>query len=377
MRYPVSRRTAIRSVSGLVGIQAVLSGCTGGQRSGSGDQTTETTTQAPKEDTSGSGSPAEWRERMSSQAAEENGEVVYFGVGHGYDDVAKRLKENTFGDTYKPLTLNVKQGSSTELIQKYTRQQNQGQQTADVTDITQVTELLGQDVKFGDLTSIPGFADAPDGVKKAPFIGARHINPYGVAYNTDVVSDPPKSWDDLLDGRFSGKIIIDYTPATVPLAALRKQKGWAYIESLSDQDPQFTKSTISAVEAVANGDAGIFPLATFSTTLRNREKDLPIDVVKVPEMAYTVVSPVMMAADPPHHASAKLFIDWYMRPDNRNAQAAEIGEASLDRERIVAPDDVKELYGGKVWGVDALAEIPESAAELGDKFAKSVGAPTL
>lgn len=366
------------------GVAASLAGCSGGDGGGGDDgggeqqsvqqggATTTETTKTPEEL-----SMEEWRKMASEKAAEEGGTVVYYGVGHGYDEVKQLLNKFTYDGIYEPLELEIVQGSGSELIQKYTRQQQQNNQKADVLDITQVTELLDQGVKFGDLTNVPGFQQAPDSAIAPPHIGGRHVNPYGIAYNTNRISEPPQSWEDLLDDRFKGEIIIDGTPSTLPTARLSREKGWGYVEKLAKQNPQFNNSTIASVQAVANGNAGVFPLATFSTTLRNRLKGLPIDLAKATEVSYPTVSPLMMAHKPAHTWSAKLFIDWYVRPDNREAQAADTGDASLDRKVIKAPDDMKDSYKGELTGVDIISEIPESASEVGEKWREHIGAPSI
>jgi iron(III) transport system substrate-binding protein len=73
---------------------------------------------------------------------------------------------------------------------------------------------------------------------------------------------PPKSYDDLLDSKLKGQIVMPhpatsgtaYTLLTTVLQAYGEEKGWAYLEKLAANVAQFTRSGRAPHKMVATGE---------------------------------------------------------------------------------------------------------------------------
>lgn len=80
-----------------------------------------------------------------------------------------------------------------------------------------------------------------------------------MAWNTDIVSDPPKNIEDILDDRFQGLVGV---PANDNLSLA---SFWAFLtdlkptywEELADQDPKFYSSAVPTQEALVSGEIGV------------------------------------------------------------------------------------------------------------------------
>lgn len=60
-----------------------------------------------------------------------------------------------------------------------------------------------------DYAKVPNAAAIPEMFKKPTWLGYQYLS-IGIIYNTKAVGDrPPKSWEDLLDPRYKGKIFVD------------------------------------------------------------------------------------------------------------------------------------------------------------------------
>lgn len=74
--------------------------------------------------------------------------------------------------------------------------------------------------------------------------------------------DPPKMYDDLLDPKWKGQIVMPhpatsgtaYTLLTTILQAYGEEKGWAYLEKLAANVAQFTRSGRAPHQMVAQGE---------------------------------------------------------------------------------------------------------------------------
>lgn len=110
----------------------------------------------------------------------------------------------------------------------------------------------------------------------------------GFAYNTDEVGDtPPASWEDLLDPRFAGRIIMG-DPRTVPsymalFRILREELGDDFLTRLAAQQPVVVPSVVPATQQLAAGEVAIVMPNVMTVVRVLSEQGAPIDFV-TPEL---------------------------------------------------------------------------------------------
>lgn len=195
----------------------------------------------------------------------------------------------------------------------------------------------------------------------------------------------PTSWDDLLDSKYQGQIIMAH-PATsgtayTVFATLVQLKGdeavWSYLTELNKNITQYTKSGSAAPNAVALGEASI--ALTFSHDgLQPTAEGYPI-VLSFPQdgTGYEVGAVALIKGGPAaEYENAKKFIDWicsfegqslyaenssFRVPTNRKAKIAE-GLVTLDKVNVIDYD--------AVWAA-------QNKKTLTDKFEELIiGAPS-
>ncbi|MBU2511364.1 extracellular solute-binding protein [bacterium] len=81
-----------------------------------------------------------------------------------------------------------------------------------------------------NLDNVPNYKDLAPGLKNVEYIredGKLYAmpfanGPYGLAYNTNLVKEPPTSWNALLDPKYAGKytLVEDYSEVNIYIAAL-------------------------------------------------------------------------------------------------------------------------------------------------------------
>lgn len=138
---------------------------------------------------------------------------------------------------------------------------------------------------------------------------------YAVGYNTEQVpeDEAPRSWDDLLDPRWQGKIGLASVDAEDGTWArdlyLRKEKGLQYWKQLAAQKPHITGSAGAATEANASGEVAV-AMVLPSTQLLAADEEAPLDV-SLPEEglpSYALWLGLSGTATNPN--AAKVFLNW-------------------------------------------------------------------
>jgi ABC-type Fe3+ transport system substrate-binding protein len=151
------------------------------------------------------------------------------------------------------------------------------------------------------------------------------VNMVTYAYNTQKLApaDVPKSALDFLKPIFTGKLIStdpsDDDAALVTFNGIVEKYGWDYMDKYMGQSPRFVRTGHAAVSnAIAAGEM----LATFdstSTTPRLIAAGKPIQLV----LSEHDATPLFLVAgavfkDAPHPNAAKLFLDWYLAPEQQS-----------------------------------------------------------
>ncbi|MFT4413973.1 ABC transporter substrate-binding protein [Fredinandcohnia humi] len=145
----------------------------------------------------------------------------------------------------------------------------------------------------------------------------------GFAYNTELVSEEeaPKTWDDLLDPKWKGKIQLPNPAAsgTATLLVLSQimergeEEGWKYFEKLVENANSMPDSGSAPTKAVAKGEAHIGIGFDFMA-YEQQAKGETVDFV-VPEKTPVIANPVSLVEGAPNEKGGKAFIDYLLSKD--------------------------------------------------------------
>lgn len=154
-----------------------------------------------------------------------------------------------------------------------------------------------------------------------------------IIYNTQSVAaaDAPKSWDDLLNPRWQGKMAIDGRGSWMPmyLAAPEmggREKGLEFARKLATQKPLFQANNAAVEPMVISGQV---PIGTDVLTnfLNASKKNPPIEIAPVSPV-YEATTFSYVPAGAPHMAAAQLFVSWLASADGQ-AVLSGAGSGSL------------------------------------------------
>jgi iron(III) transport system substrate-binding protein len=138
-----------------------------------------------------------------------------------------------------------------------------------------------------------------------------------IGYNTNLVKPGEiKSYDDLLDPKWRGKILLETRGSSLAILASKwgEEKTLAYIKRLLENRPIITKGGMGTAEGLAAGQAAIALGAYAARLTLFKEAGAPVDWARVgPIPAQQVVIAPLKGG--PHPNAAKLLAAFWTTPE--------------------------------------------------------------
>ena len=261
------------------------------------------------------------REKELHEAAKKEGEVTWYTAQLGAE--ASEAAAAAFTERFPGVKVNVNRSTAQVAFQRLAQDARAGIAVADVlssTDYSHATILKGE----GRLMSYrPVNADRLIEAFRKPdpddTFQINHVGVVLIAYNKDKLSEAeaPKSWKDLLDPKWKGKIAVGHPAYSGYVGTwtvmLRKMYGWDYFEKLEKNEPQIGRSIQDTVTMLNAGErvVGASPSAT---SLISKSRGNPIALIYPSDGTLTVPSPSMILKNTPHPNAAKLFMEFLTSP---------------------------------------------------------------
>ncbi len=286
-------------------------------------------------------------------AARQEGQVVWYETS--VPDVGAKLKE-AFEKRFAGIKLNhVSVTNAEQMTPRLLQEMRAKTNSADAVQISaeQITTLE----KRGALASVDwtSLGLSKEQAEK-PYAVATSVSTFVLMMNTGQVTenDRPKTWEDLLDQRWKGKIAAWGNPFPfVQLASVwGDDKVRDYLKRFAAQEPTLFPAPTSAAQAVASGDLpvgiGLYHLAVHSVNA-----GAPI-ALKTLDVAPVSINYSAVLKEAKHPNAGRLLIWWLSTPEGATAY-----EAATNRGNIYVPQTraAELLKGVKVaaWPFDESA----------------------
>jgi iron(III) transport system substrate-binding protein len=238
------------------------------------------------------------------------------------------MKESMIGDLktafvkkHPDVKVDFQSAGAGKLMAKIAAERESGKIMADVLWTSEVPDFyqlkaqgillpyIPQDIK-AILNPLPDY----DGSFTAVRLGT-----LGIAYNTRLIKEAPKTWADLQKPAFKGAYGIANPAlsgtAYMSVAVLSRAFGWPYFEALRANGAKMGKGSGQVVDDTASGDL-VASLAVDYITLDKVDKGATLALVFPPEML-VIPSPIAIFRNSPNVEAAKKFVDFVLSKDGQ------------------------------------------------------------
>ncbi len=224
-------------------------------------------------------------------------------------------------------------GSSTQVSERALTEWRAGKPAFDIAEGNRGVQLIMKDEGLFQKFIPPASQKFPDRFKeKDSLITPWRVLPISMLYNTEMVksADVPKTFDDLLNPKWTGKISIPdptrHTTTAQFLWNLRKFKGdkWLdYVKALAKQKPVLVESLAPVTTTIIKGEA----LVGITYIKYIKQYKGPVDYIPM-DQYLTDPNYLSLSAKASHPNAAKLYIDFACSPEGQK-EIAEDGEFVL------------------------------------------------
>jgi iron(III) transport system substrate-binding protein len=156
---------------------------------------------------------------------------------------------------------------------------------------------------------------------------------HGIAYNTRMIpaNRVPKSYTDLLDPRWKGKMVVNLTNFMWTHGMLKlygQDKGTQFLKTLAKQNPRAERASSLTAQLVAAGEFEIgIPLNTNIVT-EMRVKGAPIDWARITDPLFADLQAIGILSKGRNTSAARLFMDFVLSKEGQQI-LAETGRTVL------------------------------------------------
>jgi ABC-type Fe3+ transport system substrate-binding protein len=260
------------------------------------------------------------REQTLIEGAKQEGKVVIYSAM--IEDQALRPITQAFHKKYPFIEPEFWRADSRDLINKVLAEARAHAVAADIVEGGGVSQAL---IKAGVLQSFSTPALAPFAKERFDskgFWAATRVSYFGLAYNTKLLKaeEAPKTYEDLLDPKFKGKLCWASTTETGGALmfitfirrAFGEEKGESYLKALSKQKvDNLTGSPREVVNKVMQGECTIALDIFLHHPIISSQKGAPTDARALePVLSNASVVTLTKATSHPH--AAMLLIDYLL-----------------------------------------------------------------
>ena len=198
------------------------------------------------------------------------------------------------------------------------------------------------------------------------------VSPFGV--NTDLVkmADAPKSFADLLDPKWAGKMVKAHPAYSGTIMnstfQVARDLGWEYLEKLAKQRVLQVQSATDCPKKIALGERAIMVDGAGYLVIRDKEAGKPVDVIYPAEGTPVATSPSAVFKAAPNPNAARLFFNWMHGREGQQILIDWARQYSAHKQAVEKPG-VRKLSDIKLMKEDPEG-VEKGAEEIKKRYAQ-------
>lgn len=269
------------------------------------------------------------------EAARKEGKVSYYAAIEL--NVAERLGK-MFEAKYPGIAVRVERSGAERIFQRIAQEQGSGIHAVDIANSTDVAHYL-EWKKNGWLAPylpedvarhFPADQGDPDGMYATSCAWLETIG-----YNTNLVKaeDAPKSYADLLDPKWQGKIVKGhpgYSGAILTTTfVLSREFGWSYLEKLAQQKVMQVQSAGDPPKKIMLGERAVMADGNDYNLVLFKDQGKPVEVVYPIEGSPLIIVPSGVFQNAPNPNAARLFQNFFFSAEAQQMLVDEFAHRSF------------------------------------------------
>src|SRR6267378_6101830 len=311
------------------------------------------------------------------EAAKKEGKVVW------YTSLALTSAEKVaklFEAAYPGIKVEVHRTGSERILQRVMQELQANLKIADVVHTSDAGHyVLLKEKKLLAKYTPAGVEAFPAGFKDRDgyYYGLRAtVN--AITYNTKAMSaaEAPKTWKDLLDPKWKGKLVTAHPGYSGVIAthvlALVHLHGWDYFKQLAQNKLMLVQSAVDPAGVVASGERVVAANGGDYYSYQVKKQGNPLEIVYPKEGVPLVVSPTAITSFAPHPSAARLFTDFTFTREVQQVMADSEG-LYTGHPDVTYPADKPQLKDLKLLTVTP-EELEKRNEELKKRFVEFFGA---
>jgi len=258
-------------------------------------------------------------------AAKQEGKLVLYGVGT--PDLYEPIRAG-FAARFPGIEVQGVDQRGRDSREKIVAEQQSKNYVADV--VISGTDTQAELVSLGLTESyVPAEIDnaIPGLVPPGGAMSPRTLTIFTIAINTTLVppDQEPKSWLDVLDPKWKGKLAMDDPRGSGPggtiLSGIDYVFGQEIEQKLADQKPFFATQAGPIWAALNRGEYAIFLSGGHPDLISNRKAGAPVKQIRPIEGIGVTPIGQSMLKNAPHPNAAKLWIEWSLSEEGQQLLA--------------------------------------------------------
>jgi iron(III) transport system substrate-binding protein len=257
-------------------------------------------------------------------AAKAEGKLVYYTANFAE---IEQIVIKEFNKRFPEIKVEMVRAPGGQLITRVKTEAAAGKLIADVVDHSDRALMQPLEDLFQDYAP-PNAADYDPAALISPKFWPRATIAWSIAYNTELVKDPPKSWKDLTDPKYDkliGQVFASSGGTTWTRIMFERQVlGEDYWAKQAATHPVLYPSGAPLADALVRGEVGIGP-SLYNVVLQKKRDGAPIEILFAPEGAPVNPYATGIPKTAAHPNAAKLFLNWCLSKEGQSFMIKDLG----------------------------------------------------
>ena len=248
--------------------------------------------------------------------------TVYTSV---YNGMVKEMAQPVVKQQLKDVNVDWRTAGSENVKKKIMSELKEGKSDADVVMISDPSFYLHlkKDGKLLNYKS-PQAAELAVTVDADGSFTPIRVSAVVIAVNREKIEDIPKSWKDLLDPKYKGKIAMSNpsvaATALATVMALKDKYGWEYWEKLKENGV-LVSSTMEMRDKFSRGEYPITITMEEDVLRQKSALNVPAAIVYPEEGSVLVPGYIAIMKDAKNPEGAKKLVDWWLSEEGQSAMS--------------------------------------------------------